>query len=125
MTNYKRILVVHDREDGCCPVEDIDTPCGDWGKFFEPKAAVEYIRADIAKAEALLLILADDKLLEAIARGYDQVDAKDRGEKYPWGDYLKELEELDPEIALGWKQGRIECAKEGIYLALEVVEEEE
>ncbi len=90
-----------------------------------PNAVTWNARADTTKAEALLSILDDDRLLEAIARGYDAVDFGFREEKNPWGYYLKELEELDPEIALGWKQGRIECAKEGIYLALEVVEEEE
>ena len=79
----------------------------------------EYIRADVAKAEALRSILSDDGLLEHLARAYDREDAVQRGEPTPW-----EPGNLEDPHRVEWMEERIACAREGIRRVLAALEGE-
>jgi hypothetical protein len=51
MNAPERIYVcLDDNEDGCCPVESIETPEEDFGRFLRKEEATEYVRADIFAA---------------------------------------------------------------------------
>lgn len=88
-------------------------------------AAAWNTRASFAQADGLLAILHDDRLLEAIARGYDVEDAAQRGEPDPWSVDRVTLNTEERQIAEMWEQERIECARQGIMLAIAAMEDDE